>query len=56
MKPDFKKQTLSVINRELLTAGEVLTEIFTFPQRYHCLEVFSRSTELIDWLRSETGS
>ena len=56
MRPDFKKQTLSVINRELLAAGEALTEISTPPLRCRCLEVFSSSTELIDWLRSETGS
>ena len=56
MKPGFKKQTLSVINRELLKAGEVLTEISTSPQRRKCLEVFSRSAELISWLKSATGS
>ena len=56
LKPDFKKQTLSVINSELLKAGEALTEISTSPQRCKCLEVFSRSAELISWLKLETGS
>ena len=56
MRPNFKKQPLSVINKELLTVGEVLTEISAFPQRCNCLEVFSKSTKLIHWLKSETGS
>ena len=56
MRPDFKKQPLSVISEELLITGETLTKISASPQRCYCLEEFSKSTELIHWLKSETGS
>ena len=56
MKPGFKKQQLSVINAELVKAGEGLMKLSTYPERCKCLKVLSKSADLIKWLKSETGS
>ena len=56
MNPVFKKQQLSAINRELIKAGEDLMELSLFPDRCECLKVLSESADLVEWLRSETGS
>ena len=56
MKPGFKKQQLSVINSELVKAGEGLMKLSTYSERCECLEVLSKSADLIKWLNSETGS
>ena len=56
MKPDFKKQQLSVINTELVKAGEGLMKLSSIPELCECLRVLSNSTDLIKWLNSETGS
>jgi len=56
MKPGFKKQALSVINKELLKASEELKTISTFPGRSNCLKTFSESAEVVKWLKLETGS
>ena len=56
MRPGFKKQMLSVINKELIKAGEDLKSISTIPGRCDCLKTFSESTEVVKWLKSETGS
>ena len=56
MKPDFKKQQLSVINAELVKAGEGLMKLSTFPKHCKCLKELSKSADLIKWLNSETGS
>ena len=56
MDPAFKKQQLSAINQQLIKAGEDLMKLSSFPNRCECLKVLSESTDLIKWLRSETGS
>ena len=56
MKPGFKKQQLSVINTELVKAGEGLKKLSEFPERCECLKVLAKSADLIKWLNSETGS
>lgn len=47
MSPDFKKQPLSVINKELIKVGEELKEL---SEHSECLKEFSESTDLIKWL------
>ena len=56
MKPGFKKQQLSVINAELVKAGESLMKLSIYPERCECLKVLSESAALIEWLNSETKS
>lgn len=56
MSPGFKKQPLSVIGKELIKAGEAMKEMSGAPGRFECLKEFSESAELIEWLKSETGS
>jgi len=56
MTPGFKKQQLSVINTELVKVGEDLTNLSKFPEHFECLKVLSKSADLIEWLKSETGS
>ena len=56
MKPGFKKQQLSIINTELVKAGEGLMKLSAFPGRCECLKVLAKSADLIKWLNSETGS
>ena len=56
MRPGFKKQQLSVINAELVKAGEGLMKLSALPERCECLKVLAKSADLIKWLNSETGS
>ena len=56
MRPFFKKQQLSCVNEELIKAGEDLKELCRYPDRCECLEVLSESADLIEWLKSATGS
>ena len=56
MKPTFKKQKLSTIDEELIKTGKDLKELSTYPDRCECLKVLSESADLIEWLKSATGS
>jgi len=56
MKPGFKKQSLSVISKELVKAGGDLKDLSSIPGRCDCLKRFSESTDLVQWLKLETGS
>ena len=56
MKADYKKQKLKVINTRLGKVVEGLMELSRFPEHCECLKVLSESGDLIEWLKSETGS
>ena len=56
MKPTFKKQQLKTIDEELIKTGKDLKYLSTYPDRCKCLKVLSESADLIEWLKSETGS
>ena len=56
MKPDHGKQQLKGIKTKLGKVGEDLMELSKFPERCECLKVLSKSGDLVEWLKSETGS
>ena len=53
MRHFFKKQQVRCFNAELF---KDIKELSRYPDRCECLEALSESADLIEWLKSATGS
>ena len=51
MSPNFKKQPLSSITRDVIAASQFLHELGK--EQQDCLKVFARCLPLVEWLREE---
>ncbi len=50
----MNSKSLDSINEQLISAGEFLSMIKVDCSKIHCLEVFSKSINIVEWIRNET--
>ena len=55
MEADFKKQKLVDINEQLIQKWIAITNMYSSTMLHKCLEVFSKNTSLVDWLKEATN-
>ena len=56
LETSMKDETLASIDPALVNAGEFMREIIDKPERKHCLQMFVKCQDIIEWLRKSTHS